>query len=102
MTSIRATFAAEYTQYDGTNSAEILDLFEAQIPTGWPVASSGITSETGGVLTLDANYADSNEPSNFTYYLHTVLNETDWFGAGPGAAGVVTDADMQANYIVKE
>jgi hypothetical protein len=101
MTSIRAVRTEEFTQYDGTNSAAIFNLFETGIPAGWDVNYSHITSETGGVLTMDANYADISEPGNYAYFLHVVMNETDWAQHGHGIT-VVTDADIQANYIIKE
>lgn len=57
-----------YLQYNGTNSAAILDMINIQAPHDW-----SIESEVGGVLTL----AMPNEeyPTNTD---HKVINNTDY------------------------
>ena len=101
MTTVRAFYAPEFLQYDGTNGTAVADAILALLSGYVFQGGSATVSESSGVLTLTGAYAYPQEPTNFVFSLDVTVNETDWVNTDNNGASIVTDADMQAKYIVK-
>jgi uncharacterized membrane protein len=97
MPDVYAVGATKFRQYDGTNSAAMVEWIETFPNDTIDNRNVNITSESNGVLVIDWTYKFRGENSVMSQ--NVTLNEGDWmqdpFTAIPGAV-------FDATYIVKE